>query len=300
MRSILLISISFLFSSCVQEIPIDIPDKQNQLVVGSIICPEKLISLNVAYINPFPDSTVLSPKILEISIKEDGVIIDHPKGQGPQIYSSTYPKEGSTYELTVITDVGTVKASTTIPAKVLITKADYWITDFISQEGDHLLVLSTSWEDPPAEANYYEFMLLDESKTPNSGYRYDEIDDPVLLREGDLEYEPSSFVLSDKQFDGDTITIQLKYTITLRPETYRTSYVSLRSISEEYYHFKKSWYRHRYLQNTSVNVDMIREDYNFFPLLFQGDPVPLYSNIDQAFGIFAGYTEDIRKFRFVK
>ncbi len=299
MRFILVVLLILFFNSCIQEIPIDIQVAKNQLVVGSVINPEKLIALNVSYINPFGDSAI-SPKITKISIFEDGILIDNPAGQGPKIYSSTYPKEGSEYELTVLTETDSVTARTTIPNSVTIGKADYWITNFISQTGERLIELSISWDDPPAMKNYYELMLLEESKTPYTRYRWDEIDDLILLQEGDLNYEPTSFVMTDKQFDGKTITIQFKYPIGETSQIYRDRYVLVRSISQEYYHFMKSWYRHLYQQNTSMNVEMIREDYNIFPLLFQGDPIPLYSNIDRGYGIFAGYSHDIRKLKFIK
>ena len=104
MRKVPLFLSLLLLFSCVREIPLDIPESSNQLAVSSIIYPDKLVFIQVSCVALFADSIRKSqPGILEISIKENGVLIDHPKGQGPEIYSSTYPKEGYTYELIVRT-----------------------------------------------------------------------------------------------------------------------------------------------------------------------------------------------------
>jgi hypothetical protein len=299
MRALLIIAFTILLNSCIREIPLEMPDSSFQLAVSSIIYPEKLISLHVSYVNLFAGSSdVKAPVILGISLKEDGILVDNLKGQGPEIYSSTYPKEGSTYELTVTTDHETVTSHTIIPSKVLISKADYRITGLISQEGDKIMELSVSWEDPPSQDDYYELQLLDSKKMPYWYYAIEEIDDPILLQECDLDYRPGSFVFTDKKFSGETGTVNFRFPFSI--SSGHDKYVLLRSISEEYYHFMKSWYKHLYLQNTSMNVETIREDYNIFPLLFQGDPVPLYTNINQGLGVFAGFTGDLRKFKLVQ
>ncbi|MFA6481212.1 MAG: DUF4249 domain-containing protein [Bacteroidales bacterium] len=285
MRAFLILLSLALLSSCIQEIPINMPDNSNRLVVGSLIYPDKLISMNVSYVRLFSDSTEVNPKILEISIKENGVLIDYPKGQGPEIYSSTYPKEGSTYELTVTTDKETVTAKTSIPTKVLITKAESFRSAVTTADYENLTEAVITWSDPVGP-NFYELQL-----DVWSFYQYAPIDDPVLQQEGDLDYYPSTFVFSDKLFEGKT------YNMTLRFSGHSNTTVLLRNVSEEYYHFKKSWHRHIWLQNTSMNVDKIREDYNIFPLLFQGDPVPLSSNFNNNLGIFAGFNQDIRQLK---
>ena len=300
MRNKLYLLSLLILPSCISEIPVDPPQNSNPLVVSSIINPNHVACIRISYVKPFSDSLSDPPGIRKVSIMENGTLIDNPVGTGPVVWSSTYAKEGAKYELIVTADDQTVVAETTIPNKVLLTRAEYRIIDFVSEEGDRLLVKSITWGDPPDEDNYYELMLLDKFMEPDNWYRYDKIDDPVLLQEGDLDYEPGSFVISDKQFNGDTVTIRLKNPVNSKYGIHVDEFVVLRSISEEYYHFKKSWYRHRYLQNTSINVDMIRDDYNIFPLLFQGDPIPLYSNFSQGFGIFAGYTEDIRKLKYIE
>jgi hypothetical protein len=272
-----------ILSSCIQELPVSIPESSNHLVVGSIIYPDKLILLNVSYVTPFIDSALAKPKILEISIKENGVVIDHPKGLGPEIYSSTYPKEGSTYELTVATDNEKVTGTTTIPEIIRITRADFRKSTMSTSDFDQLAEASIAWDDPVG-SNYYELYLIG----LGSFFQYGPLEDPVLQQECDLSFYPSSFVFSDKQFEGETYTMKLRY------GWHTKLTVVLRNVSEEYYHFKKSWHRHVWLQNNSLNVDKILEDYNLFPLLFQGDPVPLFSNFNNGFGIFAGFNEDRR------
>jgi len=291
----------FTMTSCVQELPVHMPETPHLVVVTGLINPKNLISLNIANLKAFSDTlSAIPPKILEISIKEDGVLVDHPTGQGPQIYSSTYPKEGSTYELTVSIDAATVIASTAIPAKVLLSKADYRYSDVTSQNFDRLTEATIVWNDPAGMDNYYELQILDRNMKVLSFFQFDQIDDPVIQQESNLDYAPSSFVFSDKQFDGKSCTLSLRFADGGSPTRPDTAYVILRSVSKEYYHFKKSWHKHIFLQRTSIGWDGDLNFTNIYSLLFEGDPVPLFTNVKQGLGIFAGYTEDIRKFRFAE
>ena len=300
MRHFAILLIIIGLASCIQELPIEVPGNQNQLVVGSLINPQKLISLNASYVNPFQDTLAgRVPKILEILIKENDVVIDTPMGQGPDIYSSTYPMEGSKYELYVRTENEVVTASTMIPKKVNLIRTEYSVKDIPSQTVDKIMEYLITWEDPPLVENFYELQLLDQEKRPFSYYSYQEIDDQVLVQEGDLSYMPDSFVFRDEQFEGHIVTIKISTSHGSIRKT-PTVYALLRSVSKEYYHFKKSWHRHVFLQNADVVEDGNLDLYDVYSLLFQGDPIPLYSNIKEGRGIFAGFTEDVRKFTLKK
>jgi len=298
MKTILLL-ILVLLSACVQEIPINPPKSSHHLVITGLISPKKAISLTISDLMAFTDTIIAkSPKILEISILQDNVLIGIPTGSGPDICTSVYPNEGSEYTLIVRTESDTLAAGTTVPTEILLLKADYWFSKIPSQNFDTPVEASITWEDPAGIENYYELQILDANMKALSFYQFDQIDDPVIQQESDLDYAPSSFVFTDRQFDGKPYTLGLRFQIGRYPTRPDSAYVVLRNLSEEYYHFKKSWHKHIFLQNTAIQWDGDLSFSMVYSLLFQGDPIPLYTNVQNGLGIFAGYSQDIRKFRF--
>jgi hypothetical protein len=288
-----------LFSSCIQEVPLDFPDTSQQTVVSSLINPNEQICLNISNLSLFSDTTDLEPpNILEISILQDGVLVDHPSELSSTIFTSIFPKEESNYELIIRTDTDTLTAKTSIPAKVWLTKADYWFSDVPSENLGRLAEGSMAWTDPAESDNFYEIQILYWDMRSLSYYQFDKIDDPVVQQECDLSYAPSSFVFSDKQFDGKTYTMHLKFGIGYSATRPSKAYVVFRSVSEEYYHFMKSWHKHVYLQSNFSGDEEGLELMDIYQLLFQGDPIPLFSNIEGGTGIFVGYSEEIREFNF--
>ena len=143
MRTVQLILLLALLTSCIQEVSLDFPDTSQQKVVTSLINPKEKIYLNISSLSLFSDTTDPEPpNILEISIFQDSVLVEHPSGLGSTIYTSIFPKEGSYYELMIRTDTDTLTARTNVPAKVWLTKADYWYSDLTSPRFDRLVEAS--------------------------------------------------------------------------------------------------------------------------------------------------------------
>jgi len=68
-------------------------------------------------------------------------------------------------------------------------------------------------------------------------------------------------------------------------------YLVFKSISEDYYFFKKSLSKHKFnqlIQPSTFDLDL--------DIIFQGEPSELYSNVNNGFGIVAGFQEVIIPF----
>lgn len=298
MKTIILLFI-ILLTSCIQEIPINMPKIDSYLTINALICSKSAISLNISNLIAFSDTiTSDTPNKIEISIHQDGLLVANPIGPGPIIFTSVYPQIGSEYRLIVKTETDTLAASTTIPSEILISNAVFKYSNVPSQTFDLLTEASITWKDPAGVDNYYELQVLDKKMKALSFQQFDQIDDPVIQQECDLNYTPSSFVFSDKQFEGNFYTLTLRFGNGGSPTRPDSASVVLRNLSKEYYHFKKSWHKHIFLQNASLQWDRDLSFTNVYSLLFQGDPVPLYTNIQNGIGIFAGYSQDTRRFRF--
>lgn len=293
--------IIFLLSSCVKEIPIDLPSSKRQVIITGLIYPRSPISLNISNLMAFSDTTKVGPQeIIDISILQDGISIGNLSGPGPDIYTSIYPNAGYDYTLIVRTENDTLIANTMVPTEILLTKADYWFSPTPSQKFQRPCEASIQWEDPAGIDNFYELQILIKDMKALSFYQFDQIDNPVLQQESDLDYAPSSFLFTDQQFDGKSYTLSLRFGIGYSVDRLEKASVVLRNLSKEYYYFKKSWHKHIFLQNTSIQWDGELSFNNVYSVLFQGDPVSMYSNIKEGLGIFAGFSQDIRKFKFVQ
>ena len=119
-------------------------------------------------------------------------------------------------------------------------------------------------------------------------------DDPVIRAEGDLDYKPTTIFFSDQLFNGEKVSISSKI---LQANNIETSYyllddfetiAVLRTISYAYYQYRKKWTRHLYNQGVDINVEDSEELRAF---LFTGEPVNMYTNVENGYGIFAGFSK---------
>ena len=170
------------------------------------------------------------------------------------------------------------------------------MVDSINREYGKELIYELEIDDP-VEENYYEVLVLDRVKT----FIYDPdlmeyiwSMDPVLIRANlnteDLLVEEfqqfgQSFVFNDKLFNGN------HYKFTFGPshtvyngnigDNYESVYFILRNVSREYYLYKRSFALHEWVQGNPF-----------------AEPVPVFTNIENGFGIFAGFNQVVEEFEF--
>ncbi len=154
----------------------------------------------------------------------------------------------------------------------------------VDKYGDEYAEATISFSDPPNIKNYYEVLIYKLYENKKTDYWNSDGDvkviDPVLLNEGDQDYLPTTFFFSDELFDGQEYTLRVNSPGGIGNSINYT--VSLRSISESYYLYRKYYTRHSYNQQFEGD---------FLDLVFKGEPQPMFSNIVNGYGIFAGYQE---------
>lgn len=158
--------------------------------------------------------------------------------------------------------------------------------------------LTYSLDDPPGE-NYYETLLfqwasflIPETDTSNvvdewrDRLNYTYVDNDL----NQFEDNPTEYLLSDQLFDGKVkeFTIEFRINDYYFPEGEERKadtielVLQVRQLSEEYYRYQTSLA----LQNNSDN-----------PF---GEPVQVFNNIQNGFGIFAGYVSDTINFEVIR
>jgi len=119
------------------------------------------------------------------------------------------------------------------------------------------------------------------------------IADPVLRAESDLDYSPFTYLFSDKLFNGQQYLMKNKFmsavtggyfTTSFAPEP-KVHYAILRTVSRNYFNYRKLWLRHYRNQQIGNKVE------EPISTTLLSSPIPMYSNIKGGYGIFAAYNQ---------
>jgi len=298
--------ISIFFFSCIKEIDDNSFSLKENLVVNSLITDDSQIEVYLSQTKCIFDTSKFSAiKNINIELWENDNFVGRLDFFNGVYKSLVYPEINSKYQIYIYSEeYGKITATTSIPPKPTLISAKYTIGKLRDEYGDLITEAQIKIKDQSNETNYYE-LYIGFSETDNLlpiyYYKYYKINDPVLIAEGILDFKPDIFVFSDRLFNGKEVILKLNYEggAIETDRAYPTkAYIMLRSVSKEYYQFMLSWYKHKYNQNIDEHVEYLTKDFNPVLLVFQGEPVELYSNIEGGYGIFAGYSEVVQQLEF--
>lgn len=293
MRRLWIFFILFFAGGCFQKREIQLPEILPKPLVVSLFNDDTTFIIKLSLLSPINDTLNQPVDNASCKIISNGQTINlNYIGQGFYV-SKQKPQPEVNYLLKIfVPGFDTLVASSYIPQKVnllKVTQQDFAIPDntTIFEDDLHLPFsrLSFMFKDPEDEKNYYEIQIyLKFYDNIFNDVRLYSLD-PWITAEDILDYEPRILVFSDSLFNGDTVTVNVLYKPnSIMYDGYEYTYGSylilyrFRTISRQMYLYKKSLIRHLYNQQT---------DY----IEAFGDPVQLYSNIINGYGIFAGYTQ---------
>lgn len=309
-KSSMLVVSALVFSACETVIDIDLPLEPTRLVVNSFISPDSTIGVRISkskYVLDRANSFILVNDA-QVILLEDGQEVTQLTTEGEGWYTSSFlPQAGHRYTLRASAKgLETVEASSEISAVTPIIEltADTTLTEngLICTDGDCETIYATEFRfklrftDAGSRNNFYEILgyttvsdsfptsKMDEHGNPvfqASPQRYRttfSTSDPVVSNPG-LSIEGDSFygrslLFTDEVFSGQDYTVDFSTADTWYQKVTQITVV-LRTLSEDQYLYLRS----RALQASN-----------------EGDPfsevVPVYNNIQNGFGIFAGYSAD--------
>ena len=299
---ILIITFIILVISCTNEINIDLPNIKPKPVINCIFNPDSIFKLNISKTKKITDTNIYYINNADVDLFSDNKLLGkfNNSSNGNYILSLN-PNKNTNYEVRVsIPNYKTITADSNIPTKIKILKATCAFKRR-DEYGDCIDEIAIEFNDPHDVENYYELLFFSQyNKTDNIDLCNFIINDPIIISEGDLDYNPRTLIFSDNLFNGKTAKIKLEFygpypyiDSQFIPERGDPLYVNLRSVSKSYYKYKKYWTRHSYNQNTDEHLDDPET------LLFLGIPSPMYTNIENGYGIFAGYSSDVKKIKFI-
>jgi len=309
---ILVIIVSIFIISCKKEIVIKIPEKKPSLVIYSTLVPytlpqPKSLNIKIESSLSFYDTT-------KVSVIKDALVLFYKNGnfidtiryidslKNYPIPLNFYPNVGDNVRMKVIKDgYKSVSAATTISSKVEIKNISVIPFAYFNDIGEVFSEIDITFDDHANELNYYEVAVSELST--EIAFNYDNPENYYSLSSNDniitsesyypspLNFDlkpPLSLLFNDKEINGTEHILKIYYmpvwiggAVRCLSDNYIN--IHLRNVTEEYYKFKTTMIEQ--LNNQKENI-----------LYGMGEPLNVYTNIENGYGVFAGFNNDIKTY----
>lgn len=288
--------------SCETIVEIDIPVEPTRLVINSTITPENYMSAHISESKHILDGSDVYKRVQGaiVEIYEDGNLITNlPDSlEGNYISNNFKPLRGKLYEISVSkAGFETATAQVLMPLDTAVISG-IKVDTVIEQEfgySSHFLRFNVAIQDDAAIDNFYKISVYEEGLF----IRYDyNVDPPALIdsvyyynklyiqtRDPSLEEFQSygqDILFNDELFNGSTYHINVLTSIWVDPNNTNESsisyFVELANTSESYYRYE-----------LSSQLQLFTGENPF------AQPVTVYNNIENGFGIFGAYNTAVVK-----
>lgn len=311
--------LSALCFACIEEIPLDLAVQDRQIVVSALITNDQVCKLYLTETIPIDETEF--PEIYNARIglfnETEGSLVDSFNYQGGFSYvgKAALSVFDTPLQLKIEVQGKVISAHSYIPKPVPLISADEIYPAGYDEYGDAMTEYRVKFHDPAEKENYYELFFFtysysEEINREISSFQSNEFlayTDPIIRSEGLEGYGNKSLLFSDRLFNGETATIVVKYLpmssggevgslVDTTQVKEGATYALLRTVSKEYYDYRKAWVIHRYTQQrkpAALEKDPLLEDFNRY--LFVGDPVEMGNSIENGVGIFAGYSQSLKE-----
>lgn len=300
MRKVFLILLILIIQfSCTKELDYEL-ECTKSLVINSVFNPDDNFTFHISTTaSTLEKYDTLKENIQLLLYENDYVIIDTML-DAVTFQSTIRPNSNIKYTVEISSNnFQSIIAFDSIPRKINIEDATLISPVGVDEYGDEYGEFTVKFTDPANEKNYYELaiyrFLHDKKEYYNWTYNELKVTDPVLINEGLLDYLPTTMFFSDELFNGETYNLKFKeYDPFVYDDENLNSgfYAELRSISESYYLYRRYYSIHAFNQQTNY------EDLHDF--LFSGEPQDMYTNVNNGYGIFVGYSKSTQEFLYIK
>ncbi|MBN2682852.1 MAG: DUF4249 domain-containing protein [Bacteroidales bacterium] len=273
----------FIFISCEKTLDMDIPDGEHKIVINSLFSDaDSSILVHVSKsLHVLDKSDQLNLPGAKVKLYENNSFVASLDSIGDGLFSleSIVMEHGRKYEIEVSCQgLTTARASNTIPQKIAIESID---TLSVTRYQSNLIECRMKINDPGSVKNFYIVRAMSFSFDEYDEYEYPASlisDDPVV--EEYLEWGDNGFVFSDELINGknyELIFYMDKWAVSSWSGNPVFITFILESVSEEYYKYAISYSRHQASRNNPF-----------------AEPVQVFCNVENGFGIFAGYSADFK------
>lgn len=270
------------FSSCRELVTDDFPEFTPVPAVNSILIAGEPVKVHVSLAEKLDSTklTVIDNAI--VSFYVDGEFEETLNSAGDGLYISSVSAEPlKKYSCMVsIPGYAEVTCDDSIPALPVISTIEHIDKAGKDEEGYSYPAIRITFENDPVRIQYFEIILRLLQYNHERRAYLEAITDPVLLNEG-----LPILLFSNESINEPSYTMLINYTTgsasSINGEPPRTTLfpliVELRSVSYNYYRFVKQ----KYLYELGRYPEFVAGTIKAFPL---------YSNVTDGYGIFAGYS----------
>jgi len=281
----------FILTSCRELVSDSFSEYPPSPTINSILVARKAIKVNLSTAGKLDSLSLPAINNAEIKLFVDGKFSEALKKSGEGNYTSSIVVEPSkTYTCKVIIpDEDTILCSQTLPEPNPIIKIEHINIAGRDEEGTTYPAVKFTFKNDISKRKFYEvnikYFIKHSAWKDKEGYMEERsvqistITDPVLLNEGlpillfsNELIQDSVYSMTLNYFTGQSSSSGGSYRTTLFPFV-----VELRSVTYDYYRYKKQYY----LYEQGIWADGLTNT---------TAPSPLYSNIENGYGIFAGYS----------
>ncbi|PKP20492.1 MAG: hypothetical protein CVU05_08905 [Bacteroidetes bacterium HGW-Bacteroidetes-21] len=280
-KIILYLFVILSFSSCEKIIDMDIPDEGRKVVINSIFCDsaQLVVSLHQSrHILDDDQFNVITGAVVKVIYENGTAEILTENGTTGYYQSASTARLRGSYQIEVTSGGEITSAATKIPVAISVVSVD---TNSYESEGDPMFSMDVQFDDPEGEKNYY---MLGITRPPwygsgmSDNYRIfiNSMDPSVQIDYGGY------LIFSDELFNGRSkkLTVEMsKYEFGNDTDSLDVT-IELRSLSYDAYMF--------YLTSSA---QLNQGAYSF------NEPVQVYNNIENGYGIFGGYSFFVRLLR---
>ncbi len=283
-----LIIVLIVLSSCQTVVDIERPDFSEDLVLNSILNPDSILVVELSEsIDVLDDNEWIQIQNGSVMIYENEELLDeliHEKN-GIYILPDYFPKLGASYRIVASSpNHDPVEATTLLPETAgTITSLSVDSVELVGEFGNSKEYRIEFEFDDPSGENYYEIVsyaivvdnyYIEDDLIADTSYSrlYSLMPEDQSIE--DFQEYDDSWVIDDKLFDGRTKKI--RFTADGYEFSNRVLQLDfyLRHVTKDYYEYTRS----KTLQEW-IGGDPFAE------------PVPVFSNIENGFGIFAAYSQ---------
>lgn len=259
----------FLIQSCSKEVELDLSVDSPKLVLNCLLTPQKPVSVNLSSSSSVLETIFPEIEDAQITLFENGQFVANLTHVSEGDYQTDFkPKAGMIYTITAeAAGFKPVTAMDSMPLhRPVIYDYSFNYPGKVVGESIYGRITIRISDQEPEKINYYEI-------TFSSFENFCASNDVVTVNDCDPPY-PRTILFTDRSFSGKTINFILYVNKDELPE------MEVRSVSCNYYTYKKAWYTHVYTQ--AWGMETIDD-------LFKGEPTMMFSNIENGYGIFASY-----------
>ena len=308
----ILMGLLLLVSACEKEVELEQKEEAQKLAIICSFSPDEPFSIHVSKSHSLFSNTTQNDITTEadVQICEADILLEkilpNPNGSNIEDKGTRYqsvaaiPKTQKKYTLKINMDgVEPISAVSLIPNPVQITQVEIgeihsWLYPSLPNEKGYEVETTLTFVDAPDETNFYQVNFYQELTSSDPSLVGDTTKTIMASTQGWLSADETipvsqnltdyGFLFRDFTFDGEVKELTFNPVFQYQFTKYEPSniIVELRTVSKEYYYYHSSVFQQQ--------KQLLEKGNKPF-----SDPVVVYSNIKNGYGVFAGYSKNRMK-----